>query len=580
MPVGKVTKQIIDKLFSDKKLDSVKQKTVLASLEAGQSLEEALIKPRIVKEEDLTVARSTVFGIPYKDLNGVQIPPEVLNILPREKAEAWKMIAFERNAEGVNIGIVDPRDYQSMEAMDFLAEKSNIKVKYFLVTPTAFRKVSRQYEVLGKEVEKELEFAKERFAPKKEEMPEDLGEIEEELSGAPVARIVSTVMRHAVNSGASDIHIEPTDGPSRVRYRIDGALRTTLKLPKYIHNAVVSRIKVMASLKIDETRIPQDGRITEMIGGRKIDFRISTFPAAENEKVVMRILDTSTGAPTLETLGFRKEHVEIIKKEIKQPHGMFLITGPTGSGKSTTLYAILHMIKSEEVNVVTLEDPIEYFIEGVNQSHVRPEIGYTFASGLRAILRQDPNVIMVGEIRDGETAELAIHAALTGHLLFSTIHTNDSLGVVPRLIDMGAEPFLLSSTLNAVIAQRLARRICENCKEAVSVPKDIEDEVREELINVDKTILPKGIKLQGPLTFYKGKGCPRCNGSGYSGRISIAELLMVDREMEKVIEQGFPSEKVDPLIESQKMVRLRQDGFIKALAGLTTIEEVKRISQE
>jgi len=265
---------------------------------------------------------------------------------------------------------------------------------------------------------------------------------------------------------------------------------------------------------------------------------------------------------------------------MKQPHGMFLITGPTGSGKSTTLFAILHMIKGEEVNVVTLEDPIEYYIEGVNQSHVRPEIGYTFANGLRAILRQDPNIIMVGEIRDGETAELAIHAALTGHLLFSTLHTNDSLGVVPRLIDMGAEPFLLSSTLNAVIAQRLARRTCEHCKEAISIPKDVEDEVRQDLMGVDKSVLPKGVKLEGPLTFYKGKGCARCNGNGYSGRISIAEMMMVDHEMEKVIEAGFPSEKVDEIIAKQKMIRLRQDGFIKALEGLTTVEEVKRISEE
>ncbi len=343
---------------------------------------------------------------------------------------------------------------------------------------------------------------------------------------------------------------------------------------------MTSRVKVMANLKIDETRIPQDGRITDIIGGKKIDFRISTFPVAENEKVVMRILDTSTGAPTLETLGFRKEHVEIITREMKQPHGMFLITGPTGSGKSTTLFAILHMIKGEEVNVVTLEDPIEYYIEGVNQSHVRPEIGYTFANGLRAILRQDPNIIMVGEIRDGETAELAIHAALTGHLLFSTLHTNDSLGVVPRLIDMGAEPFLLSSTLNAVIAQRLARRNCEHCKEAISLSKDVEDEVRQDLMGVDKAFLPKGVKLEGPLTFYKGKGCARCNGSGYSGRISIAEMMIVDHEMEKVIEAGFPSEKVDEIIAKQKMIRLREDGFIKALEGFTTVEEVKRISEE
>lgn len=580
MPIGKVTQQIIDHLVSENKLNPKDKKKVTDALDAGQTLEEALLKSRLVSEEDLTKARAEAFKIPFKDLNGVEIAPEVLNIIPREKAEIWNMVPFERQDGEVGIAVVDPRDYQSMEAMDFLADKSNFKVKYFLVTPSAFRKAIRQYEVLGKEVEKELKVAKERFAPVEKKEAGAIEEIEEEISGAPVARIVATIMRHAVDSGASDIHIEPTDGPSRVRYRIDGVLRTTLRLPKYIHNAVVSRIKVMANLKIDETRIPQDGRITEVISGRKIDFRVSSFPATEAEKIVMRILDTSAGAPTLEALGFRKEHVETISKEIKQPHGMFLITGPTGSGKSTTLFSILNRIKSEEINIVTLEDPIEYYIEGINQSHVRPEIGYTFASGLRSILRQDPDVIMVGEIRDGETAELAIHAALTGHLLFSTLHTNDALGVVPRLIDMGSEPFLLASTLNAVIAQRLARRICDNCKESISLPKDVEDEVREELGKVAKSYLPKGVDLSKPLTFYKGKGCPRCNGNGYSGRVAVAEIMVVDHHMEKVIEDGFPIEKVEEVLIKQKMLRLRQDGFLKALEGLTTIAEVKRISEE
>jgi len=579
MPIGKLTQQIIDKLVADKKFDARQQKAALTDLEAGKSLEEALVKPGFIKEDDLVQARSAVYNIPYQDLNGVQIPAEVLNIIPQENAETYNMIAFAKEGNEIKVGLIDPRDYQSMEAVEFLAEENNLKVKFYIVSPTALRKALRQYRVLGKEVEKELEFAKERFAPKAEKV-EEIEDIEEELSGAPVARIVATIMRHAVDSGASDIHIEPIDGPTKVRYRIDGVLRTTLRLPKYIHSAVVSRIKVMANLKIDETRVPQDGRITETIGGKKIDFRISTLPCAENEKVVMRILDTSAGAPTLEMLGFSKPHVEIIQKQIRAPHGMFLITGPTGSGKSTTLYAILNIIHSDDVNVVTLEDPIEYYIEGVNQSQVRPEIGYTFANGLRAILRQDPNIIMVGEIRDRETAELSIHAALTGHLVFSTIHTNDALGAVPRLIDMGVEDFLLGSTLNVVIAQRLARRICDNCKETSSVPKDVEDQVREALAGVPKEFLPDNVNLKGQLTFYKGKGCPRCNGNGYSGRISVAELLVVDREMEHIIEEGFPSEKVEEAIKKQKMIRLGQDGFIKALQGFTTVEEVMRISQE
>lgn len=579
MPVGKTTQQIIDQLIADKVINNKQAASAQKELEAGKSIEEVLVKSGVIREDVLTQTRGKVFNVPFKDIAGLEIAPEVLNIIPRDTAENYKMIAFEKKGNEVSVGLVDPRDYQAIEAIEFLAEESNLKLKYFIISPSAYRKTVRQYEALGKEVAKELEFAKEKFAPRKEEAAE-LKPIEEEISGAPVARIVATVMRHAVESGASDIHIEPTDGPSRVRYRIDGVLRTTIQLPKYIHNAVVSRIKVMANLKIDETRVPQDGRITEKIGGKKIDFRISTLPCAEAEKVVMRILDTSAGAPTLETLGFSKRHVEIITRQITAPHGMFLITGPTGSGKSTTLYSILNMKKSDAVNIVTLEDPIEYFIEGVNQSQTKPEIGYTFANGLRAILRQDPNIIMVGEIRDTETAELAIHAALTGHLLFSTLHTNDSLGVVPRLIDMGCEPFLLASTLNCVIAQRLARRICDNCKEAMTPPKDIEDEIRKELEGVPAEYLPPETNTQGALTFYKGKGCAKCNGTGYSGRISIAEIMEIDKNMERIIEKGFPGDMVDEAIKQQKMIRMRQDGFIKALLGLTTIEEVMRISEE
>ena len=580
MPVGKLTQQIVDALAEEGKLTAAKKKSVLANLEAGQSLEEVLVKPRIIKEDDLAQARAKVFNLPYKDLGGVEIAAEVLNIIPQEKAETYNMIAFERKGNEIGIALLDPSDYQAMEAVEFLTEEGGLDPKFYIVSPTPFRKAMRQYKVLGKEVEAELAEAKERFAPKEEVIPEEAEEIEEVLAGAPVARIVSTVMRHAVDMGASDIHIEPFEGPTRVRYRVDGVLRTAIRLPKYIHAAVVSRIKVMANLKIDESRIPQDGRITDIISNKKIDFRVSTFPVAGNEKVVMRILDTSKGAPTLEVLGFDKRSVGMIDKEIKQPHGMFLITGPTGSGKSTTLFSILSMLKSEESNIVTLEDPVEYFIEGVNQSQIRPEIGYTFASGLRSILRQDPDIIMVGEMRDGETAELGVHAALTGHLLFSTIHTNDALGVVPRLIDMGVEPFLLGSTLNAVIAQRLARRICDHCKEAISVPKDIEDEIKEALKEVPKEAMPKDIKLDSALTLYKGKGCPRCNGTGYSGRVAIAEIMMVDHDMEKIIEAGFKSAEVDEAIKKQKMIRLNQDGFIKALQGFTTVEEVMRISQE
>jgi len=300
----------------------------------------------------------------------------------------------------------------------------------------------------------------------------------------------------------------------------------------------------------------------------------------ENEKVVMRVLDTSVGVPTLEMLGFRKEHVEIIAAEIRRPHGLFLISGPTGSGKSTTLYTVLNLLNSEGQNIVTLEDPIEYFIPGVNQSQIRPEIGYTFASGLRSLLRQDPNVIMVGEIRDGETGELGVHAALTGHLIFSTIHTNDAFGVIPRLVDLGVEPFLLSATLNIVIAQRLARKICQDCKSTVTVPGEVEEMVRDSLKAIPKPYLPPGITPSGELVFMRGGGCDACGHSGYIGRLSIAEVLMATDDLRRIIVEKFKPEDIRGEAKRQGMLTLQQDGILKALAGLTTMEEVMRIAHE
>jgi type IV pilus assembly protein PilB len=398
------------------------------------------------------------------------------------------------------------------------------------------------------------------------------------VKGAPVSRIVSVMLKAAVDQNASDIHIEPYGNVSRVRFRIDGVLKTALTLPLFLHQAVVSRIKVLASLKLDETRIPQDGRIRLAVGGKPTDFRVSTLPVVDFEKVVMRVLSAETEAPTLEGLGFRPEHVELIKNQIKRPHGLFLVSGPTGSGKSTTLYTVLTMRNEEGINIITLEDPIEYYIKGTNQSQIRPEINYSFATGLRAILRQDPNVIMVGEIRDRETAELAVHAALTGHLILSTIHTNDAFGVVPRLIDMGAEPFLLAATLNVAIAQRLARRVCQHCRAPIEITPDAREFVVSELSRMPGRYTagrePNAINL------YRGAGCSHCSMTGYIGRICIAELIFATDEMRKIIEAGFPIDEVKSEAARQEMLNLKQDGILKALDGLTTIEEVMRISRE
>ncbi len=546
---------------------------------AGKPVDVLLVEKKVVDEETMAKAKAAQLGLSYVDLQGREIKAETLNLIPKNVAETNKAVPFDRDEAHVSIGIVDPRDARAMQAIDFLAQTVGFSPKYFVISTASFNGALKKYATIGKDVAGALEAAKERFVPEKKVAVSE-ERIEEVIKGAPVSRIVSVILRHAVDGGASDIHIEPFGEETRVRYRVDGMLRTTLTLPKYIHASLVSRVKVLSNLKLDETRVPQDGRITENFSGKVIDFRVSTIPLAETEKVVMRILDTTRGVPTLEQLGFRPQFVEIIKQEARKPHGIFLITGPTGSGKSTTLLTVLSMRNEEGVNISTLEDPIEYFIKGVNQSQVRPEVGYTFASGLRAMLRQDPNVIMVGEIRDGETGELAIHAALTGHLIFSTLHTNDALGVVPRMVDMHVEPFLLSATLNVAIAQRLARKICERCKAPTTLPPEIEESVREEIDAIPE-VYKTHLDLAAPkLTVYKGMGCVRCGNSGYMGRVACAEMIVYDEELRLLITKGFPSEQVKKELVKQNAITLRQDALLKALEGSTTIEEVMRITAE
>ncbi len=549
---------------------------------SGRPVDELLLAKKLVDEEFLAKARGTVLGVPYAELTGKSVAAAVLNLIPKTVAETNKAVAFDRDDEGVHVGMVDPRDSQAASSIDFLAQTAGFRPKYHIISNASFNAALKKYAEIGKEVEGALAVAKEKFVPEKKVEPVSGEKLEETIKGAPVSRIVSVILRHAVDGNASDIHIEPFGDDTRVRYRVDGVLRTSLTLPKYIHPSIVSRIKVLANLKLDETRVPQDGRITESFNGKVIDFRVSTMPLSDTEKVVMRILDTTRGVPTLEQLGFRKEYIQVIKEEIRKPHGIFLITGPTGSGKSTSLLTILSMRNEEGVNISTLEDPVEYYIKGVNQSQIRHEVGYTFATGLRALLRQDPNIIMVGEIRDGETGELAIHAALTGHLIFSTLHTNDALGVVPRLTDMHVEPFLLSATLNVAIAQRLARKICERCKGTATLPPEMEKRVREELAAIPeayKAALAANIAAP-QLTVHKGRGCVRCGDSGYVGRVAVAEMIVYGDDLRLLISQGFPMDKVKEQLVRQGAITLRQDGLLKALEGSTTIEEVLRITAE
>ncbi len=553
-----------------------------AALVARPGEETAILREAGIDGEAIAQAKAKMLGLSYADLREEQPEMDVLRRLPRDVAEAHRAIALTVSGNILTVGFVDPEQYADVQAVSFLTEKEGMSVQVAVISEESFVAAVGHYEELGKEVEKALEVARDKFETQAEVGEEALAgrSIEEVVKGAPVSRMISVIMRAAVEQGASDIHIEPLGKETRVRYRVDGVLRTSLMLPSYIHSALVSRVKVLSNLRLDETRIPQDGRITETLGGKIIDFRVSVIPVVDNEKVVMRILDTSVGVPTLEQLGFRPEHVEMFKKEIKKPHGLILVSGPTGSGKSTTLYTILNMLNAEGSNIVTLEDPVEYYIKGVNQSQIRPEIGYTFASGLRSLLRQDPNVIMVGEIRDQETAELAVHASLTGHLIFSTIHTNDVFGIIPRLVDLHVEPFLISATMNVGISQRLARKICPDCKEPEEIPASVLKEIREVIKTIPQSYLPKGTDSEGKLTFYHGKGCASCKDFGYQGRISVAEILMVTRELQKIITSGFKPDAVVAESKRQGMLSLQQDGMLKALAGLTTVEEVMRISQE
>ncbi len=538
--------------------------------------EELIISEKLIAEDKLISIKSKLLNIPVADLEGKEIPKKVLGLIPKEVAENYQIVSFNQDGSELHVGLVNPQNFKAIEAVEFLAQKASLKVRYFIISPDSFKVAFRQYQILGEEVEEALAGISEQTAVT-DIAKEDLAEMEEVIKSAPVSKMVLVIIRHAIDGRASDVHIEPTVKDTKVRYRIDGILRTSLILPKYIHSAIVARIKVLANLKLDETRKPQDGRIRLTIEGRDIDFRVSTLPLFEGEKVVLRILDTTAQVPSLDQLGFNQIHIELIKEIIKKPHGLTLLTGPTGSGKTTTLYTVLIMLNQEGVNIVTLEDPIEYYITGVNQSQINPEVGYTFASGLRAILRQDPNIVMLGEIRDRETTKLIIHASLTGHMILSTLHTNSAVGALPRLIDLGAEPFLLSSVINLIIAQRLARKICPDCKKEASVPAPLLKRVKEQLAGIPAKYL-EGVETN-KLIFWKGEGCAHCGNLGYQGRVAVAEVINITPELREVINQGSKVSEIQKELEKQDFITLTQDCLIKALTGRTTLEEVMRIAQ-
>lgn len=544
-----------------------------------KSLEEIFIAKNIFSAREYAKIKGQAFNMESISLDDITVETEVLNLLPQKVANNYEMVIFERQGNEIKVGLVNPRDFKAQEAIEFLAGQQGLDPKYYAISLIDYANVLRQYSGFKKEIGTALESAREKFSEEEKEEAVRIEEVTDNvdaIKSAPVAKIVSVIIRHAVEGGASDIHIEPKHHEGRVRYRVDGVLHTTITLPDYLYNAVVSRIKVLANLKLDETRKPQDGRIRMNLNGDEIDLRVSVFPMLSAEKVVMRVLDTSAGVPTLTELGFSDYHIKIIDSNIVKPHGIFLLTGPTGSGKTTALYSVLNMLNSEGANITTLEDPIEYYIEGINQSQISPEIGFTFASGLRAVLRQDPNIIMVGEIRDNETAQLVVHAGLTGHLVFSTLHTNSAWGAIPRLIDMKGEAFLLASTLNMLMAQRLVRKVCPNCRQELKLPPSAEKIVMKEIANIPPGYLTE---FNGKYKFYKGTGCTDCGNTGYLGRTVIAEILEISSEFKDLIARDFTMDDVRDLMKQQGFVTLMQDGIIKGLKGITTIEEVLRASQ-
>lgn len=569
-----ILKHLIDnKVITQEQAINIKKENV----NTKKDVETILVNNRILKDSELLKIKSNFYSLPEANLVNQSIPKETLSIITQDLAQNYKCVVFNKTGKVLSVAMVDPQNYNARDAIDFVTRKKNFEIKYFVTTNSSIDYALKQYTNISSELQEAIGVAQDKFDDFDTEA--DIFNTESDsaefVQNAPISKMVSVIIRHAVEGSASDIHIEPTRNEVRVRYRVDGVLYTSLTLPKYTHTAIVSRIKVIGGLKIDETRIPQDGRIRLKIDGGWYDFRISTLPVSEGEKIVIRILDASKGAPTLEELGIEGRNLDIVNTELKSPNGMILVTGPTGSGKSTSLFSVLSILNNEEVNIVTLEDPIEYTIKGVNHSQVKPEIGYNFANGLRSFLRQDPDIIMVGEIRDEETAELSVHAALTGHLILTTLHTNDAIGTIPRILDMHIEPFLLSSCLNVIISQRLVRRVCEYCKEEVMIDEKVRDEYIDKIKDLPSEILKKyKIDLSKEKKFYKGKGCVYCGDTGYKGRISINEVFKITDDVKTLIEKRSPTEEYRNLLEKQDFVTMEQDGIIKALKGITTLSDV------
>ncbi|HOV88569.1 MAG TPA: GspE/PulE family protein [Candidatus Paceibacterota bacterium] len=574
-------KTLIELLLKNKKIDQATADKLLKESEnLNRPVEEIIYERNLIPQDEMVKIKSDYYKIPVKTFSKEDvIPNEVLNIIPEEVARTHQIVAFKKEGDTLYVGMLSPDDQQAQDILKFIAKQRKLNIAIYLVTKSDLENIWKNYRSFAtrlKEIQDSVEIFKRQSKPSHQPYQQRVVRIDE-ASGiiaeeAPIIKIVSTILEEAVESNASDIHIEPMRNKLRVRFRLDGELKEMLSLPLELQPAIVARIKILSDLKIDETRIPQDGRFRTILDNKEIDFRVATFPTALGEKVAIRVLNPYVGLKTLDGLGIREYHKTLIEEAIAKPFGMILATGPTGSGKTTTLYAILQGFNKESINVVSLEDPVEYFIEGLNQSQVKPEIGYDFASGLRQIVRQDPDVIMVGEIRDNETAALSVHAALTGHIVLSTLHTNNAVGVIPRLIDMKIEPYLLPASLILMMAQRLVGRLCDNCKQKEEATGSLKEAIDKSVASLPKDLREKYKKDKYEI--YLPQGCKECNFKGTKGRLPLFEVLKMTPSLEEIILKDPSEANLKAEAEKQGMITLRQDGIIKALEGLVSIDEV------
>jgi len=563
------------------------------SLGNKQKLGDLLVFKGLLQEEQLRKAYAYLLGIPFVNLENQFVPKEILNIIPEPIARKHNIVAFEKDGRKIKVAMLDPEDLQTI---DFIRKKTQSKILPCLTSEKSITHLLTQYQkslkaefgdLISENVKFASALAEAKYSSNEHEKAGEEETLKKRAEELPVIKIVDVLLKHAILQQASDIHIEPEEKEVIVRYRIDGILHDVMFLPKEVLSAIIARIKVLANLKLDEHRLPQDGRFKIETQDYKFSFRVSILPIMDGEKVVMRLLNESSKGLTLEQLGFRELALDGLQRNIRKSHGMILVTGPTGSGKTTTLYTIMDILNTNQVNISTVEDPIEYRMPRINQTQVKPKIGLTFAAGLRALLRQDPDIIMVGEIRDDETMHIAINAAMTGHLVLSTLHTNSAAGTIPRLLDMGAEPFLLASTLNIIIAQRLVRKVCANCQKEYQLDKEKIGELGKKVdlekllkLLIKLRIVPGNSPSWENIKFMKGAGCSRCNNTGFKGRMGIYEVIEIDDNIRALISERKDADVIEAKAIEGGIITMLQDGFIKAVQGTTTIEEVLRVTQE